>query len=43
MIKNLPTNKTPATNGFIGKFYQTVREELMSTFRKELTSILKLF
>ena len=44
MIKNLPTNKTPATNGFIDKLYQTFREELISTFRKQLTSILlKLF
>ena len=44
MIKNLPTNKTPATNGLTHKFYQTFTEELISTFRKKLTSILlKLF
>ena len=28
MIKNLPTNKSPRLDGFTGKFYQMVREEL---------------
>ena len=28
VIKNLPTNKSPRLDGFTGKFYQMVREEL---------------
>ena len=32
VIKNLPKNKSPGLNDFIGEFYQTFREELMLSF-----------
>ena len=35
VIKKLPTNKSPGPDGFIGKFCQTVTEEV--------TTVLKLF
>ena len=34
MIKNLPTNKIPGPDGFMGKFYQIFREELTSLLLK---------
>ena len=29
VIKNVPKNKSPGLDSFIGEFYQTFREELM--------------
>ena len=34
VIKNLPKNKSPGPDGFIGKFYQIFRGELMPIFLK---------
>ena len=32
LVKNLPTNKSPGTDGFTGEFYQKFIEELTSIY-----------
>ena len=40
MIKNLPKNKTPGPDGFIGEFQQTFREDVMPILLKLFENII---